>query len=132
MIQYAYTILYVAQVAETIVFYENAFGFERKFITPEADYGEINTGTTTIAFASLELAHSNLKAGFVQSKLQQKAFGIELGFTTEQPAAVIAQAKKFGAIEVEPLRTKPWGQQVAYLRDCNGFLIEICTPMPAA
>jgi hypothetical protein len=25
---------------------------------------------------------------------------------------------------------KPWGQTVAYLRDNQGFLIEICSPLP--
>ena len=34
-----------------------------------------------------------------------------------------------GAIEFEPLIEKPWGQKVGYLRDNNGFLIEVCTPM---
>jgi lactoylglutathione lyase len=23
----------------------------------------------------------------------------------------------------------PWGQTVAYVRDNNGFLVELCTPM---
>jgi len=26
--------------------------------------------------------------------------------------------------------TKPWGQTVAYVRDRNGFLVELCSPMP--
>ena len=29
----------------------------------------------------------------------------------------------------KPLVTKPWGQTVGYIRDIDGFLIEICTPM---
>ncbi|MFO0110274.1 MAG: VOC family protein, partial [Alphaproteobacteria bacterium] len=24
---------------------------------------------------------------------------------------------------------KPWGQTVAYVRDLNGFLVEICSPV---
>jgi lactoylglutathione lyase len=52
MVQFGYTILYVEDVEKSIVFYEKAFGFERKFITTENDYGELNTGQTTIAFAS--------------------------------------------------------------------------------
>jgi hypothetical protein len=28
----------------------------------------------------------------------------------------------------EPVR-KPWGQTVAYVRDLDGFLVELCTPM---
>ena len=33
--KYAYTILYVDNVTETIEFYKEAFGLEKKFVTPE-------------------------------------------------------------------------------------------------
>ena len=33
MVKFGYTILYVEDVEKSIVFYENAFGFSRKFIT---------------------------------------------------------------------------------------------------
>ena len=65
MIKFQYTILYVEDVTKSIEFYENSFGFERKFITPENDDRELNTGETTIAFAFKPLAASNLKNGFV-------------------------------------------------------------------
>jgi hypothetical protein len=58
--KYAYTILYVKDVSDTIDFYEKAFGFKRKFVTPENDYAELISGETTIAFASIELGNSNL------------------------------------------------------------------------
>jgi hypothetical protein len=29
---------------------------------------------------------------------------------------------------VEPV-SKPWGQTVAYVRDLDGFLVELCTAM---
>ena len=34
-----------------------------------------------------------------------------------------------GAEQLEETVTKPWGQEVGYLRDLNGFVIEICTPI---
>ena len=128
-IQYAYTILYVKDVSTTLEFYKNAFGFEQKFITPENDYGELISGNTTIAFANLELANSNLKNGFIESKLSEKPFGIELAFTTPEVEKVMENAIKNGAELLEDEVTKPWGQQVGYLRDLNGFIIEICTPI---
>ena len=76
-IQYAYTILYVPDVPKTMEFYKKAFGFRQKFLTPEKDYGEILSGTTTIAFASLELGNSNFKKGFTESRSCEKPFGIE-------------------------------------------------------
>ncbi|MCF6346784.1 MAG: VOC family protein [Flavobacteriaceae bacterium] len=127
--KYTYTILYVENVLETIEFYEQAFGFQRKFITPEKDYGELISGETTISFASIELGNSNFKNGFQKSSLLGKPFGIELAFTTENIEVNFEKAKKAGAIEVEKLTTKPWRQKVGYVRDNNGFLIEICTPI---
>lgn len=125
--KYAYTILYVKNVPETIAFYESAFGFSRKFITPENDYGELLTGDTTIAFASEELGNSNFKKGFQNATKLAKPFGVELAFTSEQVEIDFANAIQAGATEYEPLVEKPWGQKVGYLLDNNGFLIEICS-----
>ena len=127
--KFSYTILYVEEVTKTIVFYEKAFGFSRKFITPEGDYGELLTGETTIAFANLALGKSNFKDGFIKSTANGKPFGVELAFTTENIESDYKQAIKAGAIEVTPITQKPWGQKVSYVKDINGFLIEICTPI---
>ena len=128
-IQYAYTIQYVSDVPQTIEFYKNAFGFEQKFLTPENDYGEIISGPTTIAFANIELGNSNFKAGFEESSLEKKPFGIELAFTTSAVEEVMEKAVNHGATLLSETVTKPWGQKVGYLRDLNGFIIEICTPI---
>lgn len=128
-IQYAYTILYVNNVPKTMEFYNKAFGFEQKFLTPENDYGEIISGTTTIAFASVVLGKSNFKKGFIESRLNEKPFGIELAFTTSEVEKVMKNAIESGAVLLEETITKPWGQKVGYLRDFNGFIIEICTPI---
>lgn len=129
MIKFAYTILYVQDVAKSIEFYENAFGFTRKFVTPANDYGELLVGETTLSFASKELAKSNLKEGFIESSLTDKPFGIEIGFTADNVEETVSSAIKAGAKIAEDPKTKPWGQTVAYVRDIDGFLIEICTPM---
>ncbi len=127
--KFGYTILYVEDVGKTISFYEAAFGFHRKFITPENDYGELISGETTIAFASIKLGRSNLKKGFIESEPSRQPFGIELAFVTEDIAADYQKAIEAGAMEEEKVIEKPWGQKVGYLRDLNGFLIEMCTPI---
>lgn len=129
MIQFAYTILYVQDVARSIAFYEKAFGFSRKFIAPGEDYGELQTGSTTLSFASTTLAGSNLKDGFTESNLNNKPFGIEIGFAVADVEAVVQSALEAGATLAASPKTKPWGQVVAYVRDLDGFLVEICTPM---
>lgn len=129
MVQFKYSIFYVKDVTKSIEFYEKSFGFSRKFITPENDYGELETGQTTISFASKELAKSNLRNGFTESSLEKKPFASELGFTTENVAEIVKIAEVNGATILELPKEKPWGQTVAYIRDLDGFLIEICTPM---
>ena len=49
--------------------------------------------------------------------------------TFENIESDFKRALEMGAIEFEPLTEKPWGQKVGYVRDNNGFLIEICTPI---
>jgi len=127
--KYAYTILYVEDVEKTISFYESAFGFQKKFITPEGDYGELISGETTIAFASNSLGNSNFKKGFRKLSLKDMPNGVEMAFTTENIEADFDKALKVGAVEYEKIKAKPWGQKVGYLRDLNGFLIEVCTPV---
>ncbi|MFA9189663.1 VOC family protein [Flavobacterium sp. FBOR7N2.3] len=129
MIKFAYTILYVQDVTKAVEFYENAFGFSRKFIAPDNDYAELLVGETTLSFASVTLAQSNLKDGFTASRLTEKPFGIEIGFTTNNVEETLAKAANAGATIVANPKTKPWGQTVAYVRDPDGFLIEICTAM---
>lgn len=129
MVKFGYTILYVEDVEKSIEFYENVFGFTRKFISPDNDYGELNTGETTISFASKKLASHNLSEGFIESSLEDKPFAIELGFITEDVGELVQKATSFGAVLVTEPKKKPWGQVVAYVRDTDGFLLEICTPV---
>lgn len=129
MIRFAYTILYVQDVEKAVSFYEAAFGFSRKFVMPENDYGELAVGETTLSFASVKLAASNLEEGFTESSPANKPFGIEIGFTTDNVEATVAAALKAGATLAAAAKTKPWGQVVAYVRDLDGFLVEICTAM---
>lgn len=129
MIKFGYTILYVEDVEKSIEFYENVFGFTRKFISPDNDYGELSTGETTLSFASKKMAAQNLNDGFIESSLEDKPFAIELGFITEDVGDLVQKATSFGAVLVTEPKKKPWGQIVAYVRDTDGFLLEICTPI---
>ena len=41
----------------------------------------------------------------------------------------VKRAVKAGATAVSEPAAKPWGQTVAYLRDKDGHLVELCTPL---
>jgi lactoylglutathione lyase len=129
MTKFGYTILYVTDVAKSINFYESSFGFQRKLITPANDYGELVTGETTISFASKTLAKSNLSNGFTECSLANKPFAIELAIITDNVDEVVGNSIKAGATILENPKQKTWGQTVAYIRDIDGFLIEVCTPI---
>ncbi|MGV2452401.1 UNVERIFIED_CONTAM: VOC family protein [Ralstonia mannitolilytica] len=129
MIKFKYVILYVEDVELSMNFYKNTFGFEIKFITPEKDYGELLTGETSLSFASVSLAQSNIKKGFITAKTEDQPFGMELGFTTDDVEALVEKALKNGAVLYEDIAVKPWGQKTAYIKDPSNYLVEICTEM---
>ena len=129
MPKFTYTILYVQDVAKTLDFYEKAFEFKRKFLVPDGSYGELDTGATTLSFASIKQAASNLKSGFTESSLKSKAQAFEIGITTTDVDSLYQHAIKCGAVAESEPSDKPHGQRVSYVRDLDGFLIEICTPM---
>jgi lactoylglutathione lyase len=56
---------------------------------------------------------------------------IELGIVTQAVEALYQRAIQAGAIPVKEPEQKPWGQIVGYVRDLNGFLVEICTEVEA-
>ena len=129
MVKFGYTIVYVESVEKTISFFENAFGMSRKFITEENDYGELNTGETTLSFASHELGNSNFKGGYVSGSGSDKPLGTEIALVTTDVSAAHSSALKHGASELKAPEEKPWGQVVSYVRCPSGILLELCTPM---
>ena len=60
--KFAYTIVYVADVSDTLMFYQRAFGFAPRFLHESGQYGELDTGATTLAFASHALGDSHFGA----------------------------------------------------------------------
>ncbi len=129
MVKFGYTIIYVSDVNETLIFFEKAFGMHRKFITEENDYGELDTGETTLAFASHELGKSNFSGGYISGSTSKKPLGTEIALVVSDVHAIHASAINYGATELKAPEQKPWGQVVSYVRCPSGILLELCTPM---
>ncbi len=121
-------IFYVEDVAKTIAFFEKAFGLKKSFIDPTGSYGQLETGTTALGFASFELAQQNLARGFRQITPKELP-GCEISFTAKDVHRSLTHAVKSGAELIASPEEKPWGQTVAYVRDFNGILIEIASDM---
>lgn len=130
-ISFGYTIAYVDDVDATLRFFTDAFAIERRFLTPEGDYGELATGSTTLAFVSTDLAASNLDVagGFTALSSDRPPPAVTITLLADDVAAAVDAALTAGARRyVDPV-AKPWGQVVAYVLDPNGLLIELATPI---
>ena len=124
-----YTILYVESVAETIAFYEKAFGFTPGMVLETHEYGELQSGDTKLAFAANSFVQGLIAVPFEAAAPAKAAPPMELGLVTESVEADFERAVAAGAVLVKRPERKPWGQLVGYVRDNNGFLVEICSPI---
>ncbi len=126
--KFGYTILYVKNVPASVAFYEDAFGLQRKFVHEEGFYAEMDTGTTTLAFAAYGLVKTNLPCGFQKNDPEAAPGGFEIALVTEDVAGAYQHAIDAGATAVTAPVTKPWGQICAFVRDRDGITVEICSP----
>ena len=125
----AHTVIDVPDVARSLAFFESAFSLSRRFFHESGDYGELETGETTLAFASLELGKVNFPAGFVAASESSKPLGFEVALETPTVADVQAKALAAGALEIKAPESKPLGQTVSYVRCPDGTVVEICSPV---
>ncbi|MGQ0570910.1 MAG: VOC family protein [Armatimonadota bacterium] len=125
--KFGYTIVYARDVASAVSLYEAAFGLRRRFIHEGGQYAEMETGQTTLAFASLSLAKSNVPTGFRANDPFDPPAGIEIALTTPDVETAFKRAVSAGAASVAEPQVKPWGQTVAYVRDLDGVLVEIAS-----
>lgn len=123
---FKYTILYVEDVKASLDFYQKAFGFEFGFLHEAGDYGELSTGNTKLAFASLELM-TQLDKNPQKANASSPCF--ELAFETSDVHTDLNRAVSSGATLVQEAKEQPWGQTVSYVADPDGYLIEICSPV---
>jgi lactoylglutathione lyase len=126
-IKFRYTIIYVPSVEEALDFYKRAFGFETKMMLDSKEWGELDTGDTTLAFATHEMGRINLDDKYQKADINKLPFGIELSFITDDVQAAFDRAVAAGATPVREPATKPWGQTVSYVRSIDGTVVEIAT-----
>jgi lactoylglutathione lyase len=124
-----YTIVYTPDVAASLVFFERAFGLQRRFLHEGGDYGELATGETTLAFAAHTLGQAHFPAGYVKAHESALPLGMEIALVTPDVPAAHSKALHAGARELKAPETMPWGQTVSWLRCPDGCLVELCTPM---
>ena len=124
--QFGYTILYVEDVPATLAFYGKAFDLATRYTHESGSYGELETGATALAFVSTTLLR---QIGKTPEPPVLAKPTCEIALVTDDVAAAVQRAVDAGAQLVSAPQQMPWGQTIAYVGDCNGFLVELCTPI---
>jgi uncharacterized glyoxalase superfamily protein PhnB len=119
-------ILYVEDVLGTVSFYERAFGLERRFVAETKLYAEMK-GASTLGFADRGFVESNVPTALLKSDRGTEPVAAEVVIVADDVDHAYRRAIEGGATEVAPPADKPWKQRVAYVRDPNGFLVEVCS-----
>lgn len=131
--RFRYALLYVRDVAASLDFYGRAFGLPTRFLAEGGQYGELEVdGPVSLGFVGAEQARSNLPGGFQANDPARPPGGFEVGLAVDDVEAAYRKAVAAGATPAAPPARKPWGQTIAYVRDLDGVLVELCSPMDGA
>lgn len=123
--KFSHITLLVSDVAQSIAFYEKAFGFKTRFMHESGLFAELEMEGAALHFAASEAVKANLPNGFQANKLSNLPAGIEVCLVTDDVADAFAKAIEAGATAYAEPNVMFWGQTTAYVRDLDGILIEI-------
>ncbi len=127
--QLGYTIVYVDDVPATVANWERAFGLQRRFLHPDGGYAEMDTGATTLSFAEREFGRGHFEDDVTRAMFDGGPARFEIALITEDVAAAYEHALANGMTAVVAPSTRPWGQTVGWVRDPEGILVELASPM---
>lgn len=120
-----YVVLYVPNVPKAVHFYAKAFGLEQRFIADNGEYAELETGATALGFVCETLVSSGNQE-FRPNRRSEEPAGAKVAFVVDDVQAAYTRSLNNGASRYDDPVRKPWGQTVAYVRDLNGFIVELC------
>ncbi|XP_021857327.1 uncharacterized protein [Spinacia oleracea] len=123
---YAYTVLYVKDVAKSVAFYAKAFGVNVRRLDNSHRWGELESGQTTIAFTQIHQHETDEVTGEVQTFQSKHERGpIEVCFDYADVDAAYKRAVENGAEAVSEPEQKEWNQKVGYVRDIDGMVVRL-------
>ena len=123
--------VFVADVPATVGFYQRAFGQKLRYMHPSKGYAELETGATLLSFVGEAFIDDAKLIGgqaFHANRTNGLPSGAQFAFITEDIERDYRRALDAGAVAITAPDAKPWGQTMAYVRDNNGFLVELATP----
>ncbi|KAF6172064.1 hypothetical protein GIB67_029482 [Kingdonia uniflora] len=124
---FAYTVVYVKDVAKSVSFYANAFGTNVCRLDESHKWGELESGQTTIAFTPLHQDETDDITGTVCTpRSDTERQPVEVCFAYADVDVAYKRAVKNGAVPVREPEEKVWGQKVGYVRDIDdGIVVRI-------
>jgi lactoylglutathione lyase len=120
-----YVILWVEDVERALGFYAGTLGFTQK--ARHGDYLELDTGPTTLALVTRRFVRDELHLEVFPPGRESAEIGVVV--PRDAVASTFARAVAAGATAVHEPHEQPWGQVVSYVRDLDGHLVEICSPV---
>ncbi|KAJ1381804.1 Vicinal oxygen chelate [Sesbania bispinosa] len=124
--EFAYTVLYVKDVAQSVAFYAKAFGYAVRRLDESHRWGELESGNTTIAFTPMRQHETNDLTGAVHiARSSQERPPMEVCLIYPDVDAAYKRAVENGAVPVSAPEPKEWGQKVGYVRDIDGIVVRM-------
>jgi lactoylglutathione lyase len=122
-----WVIVYVDEPSKAAAFYSDTFGFATK--ADFGEYAEVDTGSTTLAFAAYTLSEQNFPGGVGRAQAGEQPGNVEIALVTTEVDEAFDLARAAGCKALADPADKPQGQRVAYVRDPFGTLVELATPL---
>ena len=116
-----YVVLIVTDLERSLAFYKGPLGLALRHRAEQ--FAQLETGTTRLALYSRDAMARTLGSALEAPALAAPSF--ELGFKVDDCDAAFADLVAAGAVPAAEPRTRPWGQRTAYVRDPDGYLIEL-------
>jgi uncharacterized protein YceH (UPF0502 family) len=113
-----YVIVVVDDLDRSLEFWTGTLGLQLGK-RDQRTYAQLETGVTRVGFLS-----KNAMAQILGDALRDDD-RFEIGFKVDDVDAAYAELLADGAISAVPPTDRPWGQRTAYLRDPDGYLVEL-------
>jgi catechol 2,3-dioxygenase-like lactoylglutathione lyase family enzyme len=116
-----YTVLIVAELDRSLDFYVNLLGLPLNHRS--GGYAQLRTGSTRLSLFTREALERTLRKPLQAPS--DDAPGFELAFLVENVDEAFDELVAKGARAEQAPMDRFWGQRTAYLRDPDGYLVEL-------
>ena len=119
--------IYVADVVRTVRFYEEAFGATCDHLHEDGSYAELLLGSLTLGVVDATYAARHFPGRFRRHRLSDAPAGFAIYVEVSDADEAARDAVRAGATSLGDPVDRPWGQRNAFIRDPDGFLVELAS-----